>query len=238
MTRIFVQRGSSGGASSSSNPSRPPARTEPQASTPQVVSAVKGEESGEEVQEQVVVGELVECSGGSSSNAQKNEDLSSKADQNETSIEKVVDSDNLLASGELDKVLSGLTITENGMVENVDSSGDSSQNVDRRSQTPPPPPPVPPPKPSASNSNARRLFSASSNATRIGPSRRAGAWPVISTRTSPTESRPSSPRSHGESEGYNSADEQTPCYVSSYDDVVSLCILMTRCIFIFLFEIA
>ncbi|XP_076906382.1 OVARIAN TUMOR DOMAIN-containing deubiquitinating enzyme 6-like [Bidens hawaiensis] len=64
----------------------------------------------------------------------------------------------------------------------------------------PPAPPAPPPKP------------------RIGSSRRANVWPVVSTRTSPTGSHPSSPKSHGDNEGYNSADEQVPSYGSSYDN--------------------
>ncbi|XP_076934557.1 OVARIAN TUMOR DOMAIN-containing deubiquitinating enzyme 6-like [Bidens hawaiensis] len=64
----------------------------------------------------------------------------------------------------------------------------------------PPAPPAPPPKP------------------RIGSSRRVNVWPVVSTRTSPTGSHPSSPKSHGDNEGYNSADEQIPCYGSSYDN--------------------
>ena len=66
-----------------------------------------------------------------------------------------------------------------------------------------------------------RFGSDGSNSVRIGSPRRAVAWPIVSTRTSPTGSRPSSPRSHGESEGYNSADEQNSCFVSSYDDAVS-----------------
>ncbi|KAJ6717184.1 OTU DOMAIN CONTAINING PROTEIN [Salix koriyanagi] len=61
-------------------------------------------------------------------------------------------------------------------------------------------------------------MSGPSNSVRIGPSRRAVAWPVVSTRSSPAGSRPSSPRSHDENEGYNSGDEQNPCSVSSYDD--------------------
>lgn len=68
-----------------------------------------------------------------------------------------------------------------------------------------------------------RSVSGSPNAARSGSSRRAVAWPVVTTRTSPSGSRPSSPRSHGESEGYNSADEQSPCFASSYDDLVNFC---------------
>ncbi|KAI3798360.1 hypothetical protein L1987_33633 [Smallanthus sonchifolius] len=73
----------------------------------------------------------------------------------------------------------------------------------------PPTPPAPPPKPSSTNLKSR---------SRIGSSRRANVWPVVSTRTSPTGSHPSSSKSNGDSEGYNSADEQTPCYGSLYDN--------------------
>ncbi|TYH09834.1 hypothetical protein ES288_A07G129200v1 [Gossypium darwinii] len=96
------------------------------------------------------------------------------------------------------------------------SSGEPSPIGSRSSH--PPPPPAPPPKPSSENLNSRRFASGSSNPVRAGSSRRAVAWPIVSTRTSPSESRPSSPRSHSENEGYNSADEQSPCFVSSYGD--------------------
>lgn len=231
MTKIVVQRGSSGG--SSSNPSRSSsipgsssARAEPQVATPQVLSAVKDEENGEEVQEQVVVDELRDyCGSSNDSNVVKSDDLSCYSDQQENSNDETVNnekvsSDDIVGPGELVKGSSDLKISERGTVEDEDSGGNASHNNSGSSQ--PPPPPVPPPKPSASNSNSRRFTSGSSNAMRIGPSRRAVAWPIVSTWTSPTESRPSSPRSHGECEGYNSADEQNPCFVSSYDDIVSL----------------
>ncbi|KAJ7981197.1 OTU domain-containing protein 5-like [Quillaja saponaria] len=115
------------------------------------------------------------------------------------------------------KGLSGLRILERQTSESEDSSGDSLPAASGSSH--PPPPPVPPPRPSAANSNSRRIASGISNAVRIGSSRRASAWPVVSARTSPTASRPSSPRSHNENEGYNSADEQNPCFTSSYGDL-------------------
>ncbi|POO01278.1 OTU domain-containing protein 5/Otubain-like deubiquitinase [Trema orientale] len=226
MTRILVQRGSSSSSTSSSNPSRSsslpasssaPARAEPQVNPSEVVSAVKNEEIGEEVQEQVVVDKLIESS---NSRDVKSDDVSFHIEQNETSSDEIADSekvgnDDIVDQGETTKSSSGLRTLERGAAANEDLSGDSQQNVIGGSQ--PPPPPIPPPKPSASNS--RRFISGSSNATRIGPSRRGVAWPVVSTRTSPTGSRPSSPRSHVESEGYNSADEQNPCSLSLYDDI-------------------
>jgi OTU domain-containing protein 5 len=84
----------------------------------------------------------------------------------------------------------------------------------------PPPPPAPPPKPSSRNKRLQRMGSGSSNSVRIGSSRRPVAWPPVTARTSPSGSRPSSPRSLADGEGYNSADEQGPCYASSYDDSV------------------
>lgn len=80
----------------------------------------------------------------------------------------------------------------------------------------PPPPPVPPPKPTATIPIRGKTISGILNSD----SRRASAWPVISTRTSPSNSKPSSPKSVGEAEGYNSADEQNTCFVSSYNDLV------------------
>ena len=234
MTRILVQRGSS--SASSSNPSRSSslpssssasasARAEPQINLYEVVSAVKDEEIGE-VQEQVVVDELIESS---NSKVVKSDDPSFNIEQNEASTDEIADSekvgnDDSVGQGELTKCLSGLRILERGAAENEDLSGNSLQNVTGSSHSQPPPPPVPPPKPSASNSSGRRFISGSSNTARIGPSRRGIAWPVVSTRTSPTGSRPSSPRSHVESEGYNSADEQNHCSLSSYNDIVSFCL--------------
>ncbi|KAL2932718.1 Neutral protease 2-like protein MEP8 [Bienertia sinuspersici] len=90
--------------------------------------------------------------------------------------------------------------------------GLSADNGTASSQ-PPPPPPIPPPKPSGSNSNSNSIVRRFvSDSPRI-PAR---------TSASASASRPSSPRSHGESEGYNSADEQTPSFGSSYYDLFGL----------------
>lgn len=224
MTRILVQRGSASGSSSNSTrsslPSSSSARGEQQIFS-QVPSASKDEEVGEEVLEQVVVDELTDYCPSSDNKAAKNDDLlmeSFHSDRNENTSDESVDgekvcTDDVVRPGDLIKGLGGLRISA---IENESFSGHSSQMVIGSSH--PPPPPVPPPKPAAANSNSRRSVSGSSNAVRIGSSRRAVAWPVVSTRNSPSGSRPSSPRSHGESEGYNSADEQNPCFGSSYDD--------------------
>lgn len=233
MTRILVQRGSSSG--SSSNPSRSSslsgsssAWSQPQINSPQVLSAVKDEEIEVEPQENVIADDLSENCGSSDNNAVKSDDVLLESTHNDHSpclseelseVERVIKND-IAGQGELMKGLGSLTISERVKVDSADSGGATLQNVTGSSQ--PPPPPVPPPKISSPNSNSRRTVTGSSNAVRIGPSRRAVAWPVVSTRTSPTGSRPSSPRSHGEGEGYNSADEQGPCFVSSYDDTVSI----------------
>ncbi|KAM3010931.1 hypothetical protein FF2_029694 [Malus domestica] len=229
MTRILVQRGSSSG--SSSNPTRPSslsgsssAWAQSQVNNPQALSVVKDEEIVEEAQENVFVDELPEYCGSGDNKAVKNDDLLTEScnDDNVSSSDELAEGEkvgknDIASPGELMKGLDGVRISERVTVENVDSSSDSLQNVIASSQPPPPPVP-PPPKLSSANSNSRRSVSGSSNAVRIGPSRRAAAWPVVSTRTSPNGSLPSSPRSHGESEGYNSADEHSPCFVSSYDD--------------------
>ncbi|KAH9317432.1 hypothetical protein KI387_019201 [Taxus chinensis] len=82
----------------------------------------------------------------------------------------------------------------------------------------PPPPPVPPPKPGITGLSPRRIVSGGSSVQRSGSSRRQQySWNSVASRSSPTGSRPSSPRSYGDGEGYNSADEQSPCF-GSYDD--------------------
>lgn len=221
MTRILVQRGSGSNPNrTSSLPSSSLAPSQPQAAT-QVPSAVKDEEVGEEVQEQTIVDDTLETC---ENKVTKTDDLLQESVRNDNANDDNVDgekivNDDVLGSGDLDQEFGGLRINEKLAVENEGSSADSSQIVNRSSY--PPPPPVPPPKHWATNSNPMRFGSDGSNSVRIGSPRRAVAWPIVSTRTSPTGSRPSSPRSHGESEGYNSADEQNSCFVSSYDDAVS-----------------
>ncbi|KAK2980207.1 hypothetical protein RJ640_007297 [Escallonia rubra] len=211
MTRILVQRGA-GGSSSNPNrqsplPSSSSASSQQQVVSSQVASTSKDEEVGEEVQEQVVVDNFLGNAGVRDDKGQKTDDLlveSLPVDQNK---DVVLDSGTevLAGSGDLSKGFGGLRINEEEN-ETLTASGSSY----------PPPPPVPPPRPSSQNSG--RFLSGSSNAMRIGSSRRAAAWPVVSTRSSPTGSRPTSPKSHSETEGYNSADEQSPSFGSSYDD--------------------
>ncbi|KAL2506974.1 OTU-like cysteine protease family protein [Forsythia ovata] len=233
MTRILVQRGSAGSSSSSSNqnrsstsvvapnPSSSVTSSQPQVTSNAQVPSIRDDNLGE-VQEQNVVDESSESCGvlDNKSKGTRSEDLSPEMlndDQNDDN-EKVVDSekvhgDDIVGAGDLIKGFGGLSVVEE---ESDATVGSSFQMVNVSSY--PPPPPVPPPKPSSLNNNSWRGSLGGSNAVRIGSSRRATGWPGVSTRSSPTGSRPSSPRSHCENEGYNSADEQNPCYSSSYDD--------------------
>lgn len=224
MTRILVQRGSAGssasnptrssllpGSSSSSSSSAPP---QPQVTaTSQAGSAVKDEEIAEDVQEQVV-NDCVNYNKATRIDHLSPESLHRDHNDDEAiDIEKVGIDD--VGSGDLTAEIAAIQIRDD---ENDGSRGKSLQTDTGRSY--PPPPPVPPPKLSSVHSVPRRIVSSSLNPPRTGSSRRAVAWPIVSTRTSPTGSRPSSPRSHCESEGYNSADEQSPCFGSSYNDAV------------------
>ncbi|XP_027344941.1 OTU domain-containing protein 5 isoform X2 [Abrus precatorius] len=192
MTRVLVQRGSSGG--SSSNASRSSAASSSSSSARVEV------QSGEEV-----VGDEVLESGDKG----KCEDV---FEQSDDEMAAVVEND---VREEIVRGLSGIRASSE-----IEGSSVDPSLVPASGGSCPPPPPVPPPKPAGANLNSRRSVSGSSNfnSGSVGSSRRGSAWPVVSARTSPAGSRPSSPRSLNESEGYNSADEQKPCFVSSYDD--------------------
>lgn len=225
MTRILVQRGSSGGGNfQNPNPSRAgssSARPEP---VSPVLPSAKDEESGEEAPGLVVGDELLEYAATSDFNKEKSDGPLMESlhfQQNETPSSDEVkanpgidDKEEVAGPQELTRELCG----EIPALENEGSLGGSSIGVDGGSSHPPPPP-VPPPKPSAANLNSRRRIAEISNAVLVESPRRASGWPVVSARTSPASSRPSSPRAHNESEGYNSSDEQNPCFVSSYDDL-------------------
>ncbi|PIA59224.1 hypothetical protein AQUCO_00400241v1 [Aquilegia coerulea] len=219
MTRILVQRGSTSNQSRSSGPGSSSAPTQ-QLLVPQVPSAE------EEVQE---TGTFDDHTHTDSSGT--GEDKSIKKDEiiTESSAQFVVNetvSDDDKEKGGIDDVLdAGIVIKELGSIqirekhisdEKEGQSVGTSQIISSSSH--PPPPPAPPPKPSAANLSARRTVSSGSNAMRIGSSRRATAWPLVSARTTQSDSRPSSPRSYGEGEGYNSADEQNPCFGSTCND--------------------
>lgn len=226
MTRVLVQRGSSGGGSSSNQnrsgggggSSSSSSSSNSRAEAQQVVVSL---ENGDEV----VVGGGVSDEVLESGDKGKSEEVlieqggggDGSACDDDVAVSAVVEND---VREEIVKGLSGLRDGENeGLSEDSSSlipvviGGGGGSSC-------PPPPPVPPPKPSVvGNLNSRRSVAGSLNSGSVGSSRRSvAAWPGVSARTSPVGSRPSSPRSHNESEGYNSADEQKPCMVSSYDD--------------------
>lgn len=235
MTRVFISRASSGGGSSSStNPNRSSApggssssRPEQQhvSTSPHPVS--KDEDLGENVQEQSTTVDEVLDATNSESKTVKTEDVLIEGSYNDQHMEILRDElsgdnekvvkDDAPDVGELRMISDHLQILERNALENECCTGGSSMAIPGNS--PPPPPPAPPLKPSSvSSSNTRRHVLGSSNAGRIGSPRSSGiARSVVSNRTSLTGSRPSSPRSHVDSEGYNSADEHNSCYVSYYD---------------------
>ncbi|KAI3997278.1 hypothetical protein MKX01_009122 [Papaver californicum] len=225
MTRILVQRGTSGSSSNQSRASSSAAAsTQQQSHGSQVTPTPTVKEVDVREEEEVVVvqvEDLVEFSGsGDEKLGSKNvqEAGNSTAASEFGDKEKIVGSDNAVADVATREV-HGLRSTEKLDLDLIEgSSVGFSHKVAESSGSPPPPPPVPPPKPLAENLSSRRTGSGGSNAVRIGPSRRAVAWPVVSTRTSPSGSRSSSPRAYGEAEGYNSADEQSHCFGPSYDD--------------------
>lgn len=242
MTRIFVQRGSASQSSSSGQNRSSTSVTVPNPSSsssssilPQqqvttiayVNPAVKDENFVEEVQEQNFVDDLSECCDilDSESKISRSDDVSPGNSGNDETVDDKrdvddqklhEDRDNFMGSGLLAEDDGGLTV----LGEEADAmAGSSFQMVSGSSL---PPPPLPPPKPSPAILNSRRVSSGDSNAVRVGSSRRTACWPGVSSRSSPTGSRPSSPRSHYDGDGYNSADEQSPCLSTSYDDAVSL----------------
>nr|XP_009789379.1 PREDICTED: uncharacterized protein LOC104237015 isoform X3 [Nicotiana sylvestris] len=225
MTRILVQRGSTGSSSSLSNQNRSSvslpessasssAPLQPQASsTSQVPSALKDDELVGEFPESIV---LDEFSVGSFNHKGEGDDASLENFSSDRSHleEKIIDNekigDGAFVCGDSVKGSSGLS------VEAAENEGTSVQGA--KSSSCPPPPPVPPPKPVSLSCSPRKFSSGSSNAVLLGSGELVGR-PNVSTRTSPAGSRPSSPRSHSESEGYNSADEQNPKFGSSHNDM-------------------
>lgn len=225
MTRILVQRGSTGSSANQNRSSLPGSSS---ASTQQFfgpqVSPTAKEDYEEEVPEPGGFNDLVDFSGSGDDipTTKFLQDGGNSTAPNEFVVKEKVGNENVVDSETVKREICGLRITERLNSDlNEGSSVGSPQKLIESSCPPPPPPPVPPPKPLATNSSSRRTGSGGSNAMRIGSSRRAVAWPVVSTRTSPSGSRPSSPRAYGEAEGYNSADEQSHCFGSSYDDAVS-----------------
>lgn len=230
MTRILVQRGSAGSSSNQNRSSLPGSSSSSasQLSAPQTPSTSKEEEHEKEVKDPCALDDLLDCHGRSDETMTRNDDFLSESSSgikievasNESADWEKGGGDDVVDDETAPKDSSTPMMSEKSGFDESDGFGVGSSQIISGTCYPPPPP-VPPPKPSLGNSNSRRTVLGGSSADRIGSSRRAVAWPVVSTRTSPSGSHPSSPRSYGEGEGYNSADEHNPCYGSSYDDAVS-----------------
>ncbi|KAG2566125.1 hypothetical protein PVAP13_7NG212100 [Panicum virgatum] len=224
MTRIFVQRGAAGSSSSSGRSGSQPAQQQPAA--PAREEELPLQPQPQQPPELLASDDIAEYLNEGNENSSSNKPLrlddpvsesSSSAEERAAREKPPKDDSNVINSTFLVEELIGLHIPdeiEHG--NSVPSGTGSSQMAGAASH--PPPPPAPPPKPSSGNNGLRRMGSASSNSVRIGSSRRPVAWPPVAARTSASGSRPSSPRSLVDGEGYNSADEQGPCYASSYDD--------------------
>ncbi|KMT04910.1 hypothetical protein BVRB_7g170770 [Beta vulgaris subsp. vulgaris] len=221
MTRILVPRGSSGCSSSNqtrtSAPSSSNAPIQPHIAPSQPIVAPP-----DEVHEQLIVNELPEicASSGIGNKIGRGDELSTEGFDQSKNVgdDSAIDLKIGNNDTQVDFVrgFSGLKVTDHKNSGKDASSADNLQSGIGSSQ--PPPPPIPPPKPSGSNSMLRRFVAGTPDSPRIGPARRPTGWPATA-RTSPSASRPSSPRSHCESEGYNSADEQTSTFGSSYYDL-------------------
>nr|CAB3486999.1 unnamed protein product [Digitaria exilis] len=225
MTRIFVQRGAAGSSSSSSRSGSQPAQQQPAAAAreeelplqpqPQPPELLASDDISEHLNEGI------ENSSSSNKPSRLDDPISessSSAEERAATEKRPKDDSNVIDPTFLVEELKGLQIPDQIVHGNsVPSGTGSSQMAGATSH--PPPPPAPPPKPSSGNNGLRRMGSGSSNSVRIGSSRRPVAWPPVAARTSTSGSRPSSPRSLVDGEGYNSADEQGPCYASSYDDL-------------------
>ncbi|KAL5721181.1 ubiquitinyl hydrolase 1 [Ranunculus cassubicifolius] len=212
MTRILVQRGSNSNQSRSSSSSSASAQQQQLLATQ---AAPVKEEHEEEVQDSDDY-QLEPCGNSEEEKLAKKDEHFVESNQfvvSNDDVEKVGD-DDIVDPGIVIKDLGGLTINTD---ETTEMPGVGTSQI-IGSSSHPPPPPVPPPKPFASNMSPKRTVSGGLNSTRIGTSRRPTAWPLVSGRTSPSDSRPSSPRSYGEAEGYNSADEQNPCFGSTCND--------------------
>ncbi|KAJ4817548.1 OTU-like cysteine protease family protein [Rhynchospora pubera] len=213
MTRIFVPRGSGG---SSSNPNRPPSTLPQPVTGAQAASSVSRDEEQDKesnFQDNSVSAELAE---------QLSDEKQTKTDEllSENSDEPLTDesADPSLVTEAINRIQ--LSDNSDDQIGSFQMGTGSPQVIGSASY--PPPPPVLPPRPiqgnnsSNSSNNLGRMGSGGlNNSVRIGSARRSGPWPTLSSRSSGSGSHPASPRSIAESDGYNSADEQGPCYMPS-----------------------
>jgi OTU domain-containing protein 5 len=233
MTRIFVTRGSGG---SSSNQNRATSTLPQPGTVSQAASSISRDEEPEkdaDFQDNPVSAELTE---------QFSDEKQAKSDEllSENSDEQLADES--ADSSLVTEAISRVQVSEDSEQIGSFQMGTRSPQL-MGSASYPPPPPVPPPKPSQgtnsnnSSNNLRRMGSGGlNNSVRIGSSRRSGAWLPLSSRSAGSGSHPASPRSIADSDGYNSADEQGPCYMPSnnYDAVSCFELLLIFCPFKFL----
>jgi OTU domain-containing protein 5 len=222
-----VQRGAPGSSSSSGRSGSQPAQQQPAA--PAREEELPLQPQPQQPPELLASDDITEhLNEGSENSSSSNKPLrlddpvsesSSSAEERATREKPPKDDTNVINSTFLVEELIGLQIPDEVEHGNSVASGTGSSQM-AGAASHPPQPPAPPPKPTSGNNGLRRMGSGSSNSVRIGSSRRPVAWPPVAARTSASGSRPSSPRSLVDGEGYNSADEQGPCYDSSYDDSV------------------
>ncbi|KAG8064434.1 hypothetical protein GUJ93_ZPchr0004g39025 [Zizania palustris] len=226
MTRIYVQRGAAGSSSSSGR-----SGSQTQQQLLQTTSAAAREDDllpqphqhpPELLASNDITDHLLEDvdnirSGNKPLRPDDPTEGSSSAEERAAREKPPKDDSNMIDPAFLVEELTGLQFSDKFEQGNsVQSSIGLSQMAGTASH--PPPPPAPPPK-SSSGNNGLIMGSGNLNNAWIGSSRRAVAWPPVAVRASASGSRPSSPRSLADSEGYNSADEQGPCYSSSYYDL-------------------
>lgn len=226
MTRIFVQRGAAGSSSSSGRSGSQPAQQQPAAAAREEELPLQPQPQPPQLLASDGITEHLNEGSDNSSSSNKPSRLDDPISESSSSAEERAarekppkDDSNLINPAFLVEELKGLQISDQIEHGNSALSGAGSSQIGGVASHPPPPPPAPP-KPSSGNNGLRRMGSGSSNSVRIGSSRRPVAWPPVAARTSASGSRPSSPRSLVDGEGYNSADEQGPCYGSGYDDSV------------------
>ena len=210
MTRILVQRGSA--SSSSGRASQNPLNQSPANLKEEEQEREPRQESGnldDSLPEQCMISE---------SNAFKTDEcLTVENKTDEIGMEK----GKSCIEESSDSVL---VLKEDKNVQDAEISGPCSGQIISIASFPPPPP-VPPPRPSNFGCGSR-TFPINPSFGRTGSSLRPQSWPLASSRNSPSDLRPSSPRSYSEAEGYNSADEQNPRYGPSNDDAVRLVFIL------------
>lgn len=219
MTRILVQRGS---GSSSTSQNRASSSSVPPSSAPKAASSSKEEEQDKEhIQDHGDLNDLMKSCVNIEENVASSNDISTEISrESKNDVKSIEQADNMKSCIEESvesairvRVPDGLHLSEK-LDDSVIVGAAPPQLVTGFN---PPAPPAPPPKPSSPNTGSRRSGFGFSNAVTSGSRRQ--VRPMISTWPSASGSLPSSPRSYADGEGYNSADEQGPCFLSPYSDM-------------------